>query len=149
MLIGGTAFILLCVSGAWVWWSRFDQTLASDPNSLDQVVAGRIVYEGNCASCHGDHLQGELNWQQRKPSGRMPAPPHDASGHTWHHPDSQLFAFVKNGITPYAPAGYQSDMQAFGGKLTDEQIAAVLAYIKSSWPEEIRERQKKLSRAQP
>lgn len=40
MLIGGIAFIPLCIASAWVWWSWFDQTLASDPNSLDQVSHG-------------------------------------------------------------------------------------------------------------
>jgi len=57
----------------------------------------------------------------------LPAPPHDASGHTWHHPDSDLFGITKHGLGPYAPAGYQSDMPAFGGTLSDEEIAAVLA----------------------
>jgi mono/diheme cytochrome c family protein len=32
-------------------------------------------------------------------------------------------------------------MPAFGGVLTDEQIWAVLAYLKSSWPLEIQARQ--------
>jgi mono/diheme cytochrome c family protein len=66
----------------------------------------------------------------------MPAPPHDATGHTWHHPDSALFGITKEGLSPgkYAPRGYQSDMPAFGGVLTDEEIWAVLAYIKSTWP---------------
>lgn len=64
----------------------------------------------------------------------MPAPPHDESGHTWHHPDQLLFAIVKGGLVPpYAPAAYESDMPAFAGKLSDEQIWAVLAYIKSHW----------------
>ncbi len=68
------------------------------------------------------------------PSGRMPAPPHDESGHTWHHPDGVLFGITKNGVTPpYGPPGYESDMPAFAGKLFDEEIRAVLAYIKSHW----------------
>ncbi len=75
------------------------------------------------------------------PTGRNANP----SGHTWHHTDTQLIGMVKNGITPYAPAGYQSDMPAFGGVLSDEQIRAVIAFIKNSWPEEIRERQKRLT----
>jgi mono/diheme cytochrome c family protein len=29
-------------------------------------------------------------------------------------------------------------MPAFAGTLTDEEIAAVLTYIKSTWPEDIR-----------
>ena len=64
----------------------------------------------------------------------MPAPPHDDSGHTWHHADDILFGIVKVGVNPpYAPPGYESDMPAFGGTLTDQQIWDVLAYVKSRW----------------
>jgi mono/diheme cytochrome c family protein len=64
----------------------------------------------------------------------MPAPPHDESGHTWHHPDAVLFGITKDGLVPpYAPRDYQSDMPAFGGTLSDEEIRAVLAYIKGHW----------------
>jgi mono/diheme cytochrome c family protein len=37
-------------------------------------------------------------------------------------------------------------MPAFGNVLTDAEIWAVLAYIKSRWPTEIRERQAEISR---
>ena len=77
---------------------------------------------------------GQPNWQRRLPNGRLPAPPHDESGHTWHHPDAVLFAITKHGmVPPYAPAGYQSDMPGFGSVLSDGEIRAVLAYIASHW----------------
>lgn len=64
----------------------------------------------------------------------MPAPPHDESGHTWHHPDEVLFGITKHGLVPpYAPPGYASDMPAFGGKLSDNEIRSVLAFIASHW----------------
>jgi len=64
----------------------------------------------------------------------MPAPPHDDSGHTWHHPDHVLFGITKKGLVPpYAPQGYLSDMPAFGDKLSDDEIWAVLAYMKTRW----------------
>ena len=45
-----------------------------------------------------------------------------------------LFAITKNGVVPpYAPAGYESDMPAFGGKLSDDEIRAVLAFVASHW----------------
>jgi len=98
------------------------------------VAAGKVIYEQNCASCHGRNLEGQLEWKSRNPSGRMPAPPHDATGHTWHHPDDVLFGITKGGVAPpYGPPGYQSDMPAFGAILTDTQIWDVLAYIKSRW----------------
>jgi mono/diheme cytochrome c family protein len=64
----------------------------------------------------------------------MPAPPHDESGHTWHHPPQVLFGITKFGfVPPFAPAGYESDMPAFAGTLSDDEIRAVLAYIESHW----------------
>jgi mono/diheme cytochrome c family protein len=79
-------------------------------------------------------LEGQPNWKQRMANGRMPAPPHDESGHTWHHPDEVLFAITKFGLVPpYAPKGYPSDMPAFGGTLSDPEIRSVLAFIASHW----------------
>ena len=123
------------------------QSLA-DPNNPRQVALGKSVYERTCAYCHGARLEGQPNWQEKLPSGRMPAPPHDASGQTWHHPDSVLFGITKHGLLPgkYAPPGFQSDMSAFSGVLSDEEIWAVLAYIKSSWPPEIRKAQHEMTR---
>jgi mono/diheme cytochrome c family protein len=105
----------------------------ADPRDAQKVALGAKVYAANCASCHGAKLEGQPQWQRRLPNGRMPAPPHDESGHTWHHPDPVLFGITKNGIAAYAPPGYESDMPAFGGKLSDDEIWAVLAYLKSHW----------------
>jgi mono/diheme cytochrome c family protein len=106
----------------------------ADPRNAAKVAAGGKLYAQHCASCHGVNLEGQANWRRRLPNGRLPAPPHDESGHTWHHPDRVLFGITKNGLLPpYAPKGYESDMPAFGGKITDEEIWAVLAYIKSHW----------------
>jgi mono/diheme cytochrome c family protein len=127
---------------------RPTQSSRADPDDSQQVAIGASVYERACASCHGVKLEGQPNWQARLPNGRMPAPPHDASGHTWHHPDSLLFGMTKHGLLPgkYAPPGYESDMPSFAGTLSDEEIWAVLAYIKSSWPPNIRKAQEKVTR---
>ncbi len=100
-----------------------------------QVALGEKIYAQHCAACHGAKLEGQPNWRERLPSGRMPAPPHDESGHTWHHTDEVLFGITKEGLVPgkYAPPGYQSDMPAFGGTLSDAEIRAVLAFIYSHW----------------
>ena len=105
----------------------------ADPRDGQKVALGEKVYAANCASCHGAQLEGQPNWKRRLPNGRMPAPPHDESGHTWHHPDEVLFGITQHGVARYAPPGYQSDMPAFAGKLTDDEIWAVLAFIKSRW----------------
>jgi mono/diheme cytochrome c family protein len=142
--IGLTAGLVLVVFGA-VGWFFINRGPAANPDNVAQVAQGQLVYAANCAYCHGAKLEGEANWMERKPNGRLPAPPHDASGHTWHHTDQQLFDIVKNGVTPYAGPGYQSDMPAFKGVLSDAEVLAVLAYIKRSWPEEIRDRQREIT----
>ena len=114
-----------------------------DPTDVAQVEMGKRIYAQACASCHGASLEGQPNWQRRMPNGRLPAPPHDASGHTWHHPDEMLFQITKYGPAAYA-AGYQGDMPAFEQRLTDVEIAASLAFIKSTWPAEIRAKQARI-----
>ena len=54
---------------------------------------------------------------------------------------------TKYGLVPgkYAPPSYQSDMPAFDGALSDEETWAVLAYIKSSWPSDIRRAQQEVT----
>lgn len=110
--------------------------------------AGRVAYLASCASCHGANLEGQPDWMKRKADGRLPAPPHDETGHTWHHSDKQLFTIVKFGLQAIAP-GYQSDMPAFGDTLDDAQITTVLDYIKSTWPERARTYQADRSQADP
>jgi len=110
----------------------------ADARNSAKGVLGAKVYTQQCASCHGANLEGQPNWKVLLQNGRRPAPPHDDSGHTWHHADYVLFAIVKNGLVPpFAPAGYESDMPAFGGKLSDAEIWAVLAFIKSHWSGEV------------
>lgn len=96
------------------------------------------LYLENCASCHGANLEGQPEWRSRLPNGRVPAPPHDAAGHTWHHPDRVLVDIVKRGTAAIVGTGYKSDMPGFEDVLTDEDITAIIDYIKSTWPEWIR-----------
>jgi mono/diheme cytochrome c family protein len=115
-----------------------------------QLARGQKIYAQHCAACHGAKLEGQPNWRARLPNGRMPAPPHDDSGHTWHHPDDVLFGITKNGLVPpYAPAGYQSDMPAFAGTLSDAEIRAVLAYIASHWSAEVLKLRAEMTQHQP
>lgn len=126
---------------AW-WWQGRDRIDATDKALVER---GRGIYARACAECHGADLQGEPDWRIRKPSGELPAPPHDASGHTWHHDDEYLFAVTKHGLARFAPPDYKSAMPSFVGTLSDADIRAVLAFIKSTWPDEIRKRQEALN----
>lgn len=109
-----------------------------DPSDPAQVERGEAIYRQHCAACHGVDLEGQPEWRQRLPTGRLPAPPHDETGHTWHHTNTELFAMTRDGmVPPLAPEGYESDMPAFAGVLDDDEIRAVLAYIQSTWPPEV------------
>ena len=78
--------------------------------------------------------------------GFLPAPPHDESGHTWHHADDILFRIVKEGTAAIVGGGYESDMPGFADVLSDAEIRAVLAYIKNTWPERESGYQEEISR---
>jgi mono/diheme cytochrome c family protein len=106
----------------------------TDPQVLAQ---GRAIYADHCASCHGAGLEGQPDWRRPNAAGLMPAPPHDETGHAWHHPDRLLFEITKHGTEAVVGGDYRSDMRGFGDVLTDGEIVAVLAWIKSTWPPRI------------
>jgi mono/diheme cytochrome c family protein len=108
--------------------------------SARQLETGKALYTKHCASCHGVNLEGEPNWQTRKIDGKLPAPPHDETGHTWHHSDDQIFRITKLGIFAVVP-DYESDMIGFANKLSDDEIRAIIAFIKSTWPQKHRQYQ--------
>lgn len=120
-----------------------ETTALLQPGNKTLVARGAEIYAANCAACHGADLSGEPgwpDWRQRKPDGRLAAPPHDETGHTWHHPDEMLFQITKLGTAGYlGDPNHPSDMPAFGETLSDREIAAVLSYIKSTWRGEARE----------
>jgi mono/diheme cytochrome c family protein len=118
----------------------------ADPDNTEHVALGQQVYASFCAGCHGANLEGQPNWQQRLPLGNLPAPPHDETGHTWHHADQWLFEIVKYGGRHYAPPRYRSAMPAYQDTLSDAEIWAVLAFLKSRWPAAIRARQEQLNK---
>ncbi|MDC3346963.1 c-type cytochrome [bacterium] len=118
------------------------------PGDKDVVVRGAEIYAQQCASCHGKNLEGQPNWRSRLPTGRMPAPPHDESGHTWHHNDRLLFRLTKEGPAAVIGNNYQSDMKGYAETLSDRDIIAVLSYIKSRWPSHVRARHDRINEAQ-
>jgi mono/diheme cytochrome c family protein len=89
------------------------------------------LYALNCAVCHGAKLEGQPNWQTARPDGKKPAPPLNSTGHAPHHPEAELFRIVKRGMA--SVDNRPSDMPAFQDVLSDDEISAVLAYIKTTW----------------
>ncbi len=111
---------------------------ALTPDDPETVRRGAAVYSAQCAACHGDRLEGQPDWRKRGADDRLPASPHDASGHTWHHPDEMLIKITKYGTGAVVSGTYESNMPAFAEVLSDADIRAVLSFIKSTWPADIR-----------
>lgn len=98
------------------------------------AARGAVIYAGECAACHGANLEGAPNWKLRSADGAFPPPPHDDTGHTWHHADELLLDIILNGGDP----AFDSKMPAFKEKLNREEAQAVLEFIKSKWGSEQR-----------
>ena len=98
-----------------------------------QVARGHDLYTQNCQGCHGDAATGE---------GAQPGTPlNSAAGHTWHHSDAQLTDILLGRIvTP------GRTMPSYAGQLTEQDIQAILSYIKSNWPEDLRRHQAEMNR---
>ncbi|WP_170429737.1 c-type cytochrome [Ruegeria arenilitoris] len=109
------------------------------PDDAELVAIGQDIYAVQCAACHGVSLEGQPNWQMRGENGLLPAPPHDATGHTWHHDDETLFTLTKFGLAGLMENAPATGMPVYEGVLSDEEIIAVLSFIKSTWPDDIRE----------
>ena len=129
-IVSGGA-VMLSLSSA---TKKAEKSVSLLPKNHSVTNLGKLVYAENCASCHGMALEGQANWRQRDPDGYLPAPPHDKTGHTWHHSDSYLFLMTKYGIEKMIGRKYPNNMPAYKDKLTDEEIIATLSYIKSIWP---------------
>jgi mono/diheme cytochrome c family protein len=137
VVLGG----LLILIGVWLWSRDAAVPEQIDVDDRQLVAMGEEVYTTHCAACHGFNLEGQPEWQQPYADGSLKAPPHDETGHTWHHSDAYLVESIKLGGARLQPNIGVSAMPAYDDVLTDQQIAAVLAYIKNSWPEEILEAQ--------
>ena len=105
-----------------------------DPALISQ---GETLYQLYCATCHGPSLAGAPDWKKPLPDGSLPPPPHDDSGHTWHHPDFLLLQIISQGGKPI----YDGVMPGFGDQLTPEEMRAILEFLKSHWKRESREYQ--------
>lgn len=103
------------------------------------IAAGQLLYADNCASCHGAQLEGQPDWQRPGNDGVLPAPPHNAEGHTWHHDNALLFTYTKSGgkgaLAQMGIHDFNSGMPAFENTISDSDIWDILAYIRSTWPE--------------
>ncbi|MBF24556.1 MAG: cytochrome C [Marinobacter sp. 34-60-7] len=106
-----------------------------------EVAQGKQIYEQYCAACHGGQGEGAANWKKPDEKGEMPPPPHDDTGHTWRHSDAMLFKMIAEGWRHPFNKTERLTMPAFGESLTDQEIGAVIEYLKTLWTDEQREYQ--------
>lgn len=136
-ILGGAAAVaVIAIFG--IWYAGAEDAPAMAAAQPVDLAEGKALYAENCAACHGANLEGQPDWQSPGPDGVLPAPPHSADGHTWHHPDNVLFQYTKlGGKAALADQGvdFASGMPGFGNILTDQQIWNILGYIKSTWPD--------------
>ena len=120
-------------------------TSAMADHELDErdLANGQSLYAEHCASCHGANLEGQPDWRTADENGVLPAPPHDETGHTWHHDNQLLFEYTRLGgeeaLAARGVTGFASGMPGFGDALSDDGIWDILAYIRSTWPDRVQE----------
>lgn len=143
VVIGGLIYISLTSKNQLLLGTLFE------PKNKQVTDRGNEIYSTHCAICHGSNLEGQTkDWQTPNEDGKLPAPPHDETGHTWHHSDQLLFNITKYGTAKAANLiGYRSAMPAYEGILSDEDIIAVLSFIKSTWPKNLQEAHDRLNAA--
>ncbi len=107
--------VMLIVAGQTVIARANGETPVPD---VDSINSGRAIYEQHCASCHGANAEGAPNWQERDARGELPAPPHNAEGHTWRHSDAALYEMVSRGWRDPFNKSKRLTMPAFGGEMS-------------------------------
>ena len=138
-------FLLISVTLSTMSLTSFAGAIELRPNDPVYVKMGEKVYLEQCSSCHGVNLEGQEGWRDTMVDGMRLAPPHDKSGHTWHHPDEMLFNLTKYGFKAMINEDHKVSMPVYDGILSDEEIIASLSYIKSTWPEHVIEIHNKIN----
>ncbi len=101
------------------------------PHNESQIAVGAIIFQRDCAQCHGVNGEGDPEWRKRDIDGMFPPPPLNGTGHAWHHPTTFLQDRIKNGSEP------EGKMPALGDKLNAQEVDAVIAWFQAQWPDEL------------
>jgi mono/diheme cytochrome c family protein len=131
-----TMVIVLAIAGAWMWIGP--RSPRSGPATTAELIQqGQSLFARNCMPCHGPNGVGQNPAEPNggyDEHGNLIAPALDGSAHAWHHPDDVLFQWIKHGS-----ALGDSPMRGWEGRMTDEEIWAVIRYFQSLWPARQRE----------
>ena len=121
------------------WLHLKDPHMNSSNDALITMAIAKDLYNSHCSSCHMNNLAGNLKWKSSlDEDGQRLPPPLNGTGHTWHHSPQQLFKTIRYGYKKINP-NYKGKMLG-NEKLTDNEIWSILEYIKSNWPEKIRDK---------
>jgi len=138
----GLSALLLFVSLPQIQSSQLNPT-----PTLTALMRGEQLYIANCQVCHLGREGGQM----------MDYPPrHNANGHTWHHPDCELKQVILNGGDEMTAMMRQmmsvpdsvARMPAWKDKLSNDDIDAILAFIKTWWTEDQRRAQAQITQQQ-
>lgn len=111
------------------------ESMAPKPQfDSEQLALGEKLFQANCAICHGANAQGAKNWTRRGSDGKYPPPPLNGSGHAWHHSREVLIGTILAG----SPEG-EGNMPSWKGRLSKQEIEAVITWLQSKWPPPIYE----------
>ena len=122
LILAGIVGVLFILLVAGVMWQANGGDIATDIAPPDVLAQGELVYQENCVACHGENGKGYIG------------PALNGSAHSWHHADPLLVSFIRDGIPG-------TQMAAQRDNLTDEEIDAVISYMKSWWSPQQRQKQ--------
>ena len=122
--IADTGAILMSRDGG-AGWISFEGSHMATP---DAIAAGEALFAANCQVCHGVGAIGEdpANPGAQDAFG-FKAPALNDDMHGWHHSDAGLLSTIGKG----SPRNER--MIAWQEVLSEQEMAEILAYIKSLW----------------
>lgn len=100
--------------------------LASPPNA-EELKTGRILYNVYCGTCHLPTGLGGDDVGARIAGGSLVVQASDPAALI------NVILYGPELPTPHLPSKRAKPMEAFGDKLSDEDVALIASYIRSSW----------------
>ena len=102
-------------------WERVDDAAAADPAFLP----ARALYRNHCIACHGKDGRGSANL----------FPPLRGSEWATGNPEIPIRIVLHGfqGLLVVSGNRFLNHMMPLGHRLSDEEIAAILTYVRASW----------------
>lgn len=104
--------------------------------SMQRLMRGSSLFQEHCAQCHGPEAQGHPDWQNPQV---VAAPPLNGGGNVWKRNKRDLIAVIKNGASRKG----EPVMPSWKGRLSDQDIEDVIAWLQALWPPDVYDRWRK------